>query len=246
MPIKAQLFITCLAEQFYPSTLDKMVWLLERLNVRVEVPAAQTCCGQPLFNSGYQSEARHLAASWLKTFGAGPVPIVSPSGSCVDMVRHHYPELFPEGTPEHDLARDLADRTFEFSEFLVHRLQVTDVGAYYPHRVTYHPSCHLLRGLGLRQEAKLLLGAVRGIEMVPLPEEESCCGFGGVFSVIYPAVSQAMMEAKVRSILASGAEAVVACDAGCLMNIGGGLRRAGSRVKALHLIDVLASQDGAL
>jgi len=246
MPIQAQLFITCLAEQFYPGTLENMVRLLERLDIGVEVPAAQTCCGQPLFNSGYQGEARRLAASWLKTFGASRVPIVSPSGSCVDMVRHHYPELFPEGAPEHGLARDLAARTFEFSEFLVHRLQVADVGAHFPHRVTYHPSCHLLRGLGLRREAKQLLSAVRGIELVPLRDEETCCGFGGVFSVIYPAVSQAMMEAKVRNILATGAEAVVACDAGCLMNISGGLRRAGAPVKALHLIDVLASQDGAL
>jgi L-lactate dehydrogenase complex protein LldE len=246
MTNQVQLFITCLAEQFYPGTLEKLVRLLERLDITVEVPAAQTCCGQPLFNSGYQGEARQLAASWLELFGASPAPIVSPSGSCVDMVRHHYPELFPEGLPEHDLARDLASRTFELSEFLVHQLQVTDVGAHFPHRVTYHPSCHLLRGLGLRQEAKQLLGAVHDLELVPLQDEETCCGFGGVFSVIYPAVSKAMMEAKVKNIQATGAEAVVACDAGCLMNIGGGLRRAGSQVRALHLIDVLASQDGAL
>jgi L-lactate dehydrogenase complex protein LldE len=160
------------------------------------------------------------------------------------MVHHHYPALFPEGTREHELARDLAGRTFEFTDFLVNQLRVTDVGARFPGRVTYHPSCHLLRGLGLRREAGLLLSEVRDLEIVPLPEEETCCGFGGVFSVIYPEVSRAMMEAKVNNILATGAEAVVACDAGCLMNIGGGLRKAGSQVKALHLIDILASNGG--
>jgi L-lactate dehydrogenase complex protein LldE len=246
MPIRAQLFITCLAEQFYPATLEKMIGLLERLDVEVMFPTAQTCCGQPLFNSGYQGEARHLAANWLETFGASTAPVVSPSGSCVDMVRHHYPELFPEGTPEHQLARDLASRTFEFTEFLVHQLGIVDVGAQFPHRVTYHPSCHLLRGLGLRTEARQLLEAVREIEVVPLPDEEACCGFGGVFSVIFPTVSQEMMKAKVNNIISSGAEAVIACDAGCLMNISGGLSRVGSRVKALHLVDILASGDGAL
>jgi L-lactate dehydrogenase complex protein LldE len=246
MSVQAQLFITCLAEQFYPGILEKMVGLLEKLGIDLQFPEQQTCCGQPLFNSGYQSEARHLAANWLETFGASPAPVVSPSGSCVDMVRHHYPELFPEGTPMCELARELAARTFEFTEFLVHQLKVVDVGARFPHRVTYHPSCHLLRGLGLSQEAKQLLGAVRDIELVPLSDEEICCGFGGVFSVIYPAVSREMMEAKVNNIIGSGAEAVVACDAGCLMNISGGLRVAGSQIKALHLIDVLASQDGAL
>ena len=245
MPIKAQLFITCLAEQFYPQVLVQMVDLLERLGVNVEFPPEQTCCGQPMFNSGFQSEARGIATQWLRAFSRSEAAIVSPSGSCVDMVRHHYPAMFPEGTPEHELARELAGRTFEFSEFLVHSLKVTDVGAYFPHKVTYHASCHLLRGLGLREEAKQLLSAVHDLELVPLADEETCCGFGGVFSVIYPEVSRAMMEAKVRNIMASGAGAVVACDAGCLMNIAGGLRKVGSQVRALHLIEVLAAQGGA-
>jgi L-lactate dehydrogenase complex protein LldE len=244
MENRVQLFITCLSEQFYPDVLEKLVGLLERLDIIVEFPQAQTCCGQPLFNSGYQDEARQLAKHWLETFSASPAPIVSPSGSCVDMVRHHYPELFPHGSPEYELASNLAARSFELSEYLVHELKVVDVGARFPHRVTYHPSCHLLRGLGLREEAKQLLSAVRDLELVTLPDEETCCGFGGVFSVIYPAVSQAMMDAKISNIIASEAEAVVACDAGCLMNIGGGLKLAGSKTKALHLIEVLASQEG--
>ena len=214
MPIKAQLFITCLAEQFFPGVLRRMVGLLERLGVEVAFPEEQTCCGQPFFNSGYQTQARELARKWLEVFGRTDGFIVSPSGSCVDMVRHHYPHLFSPGTPEHRLAEDTAARTFEFTQFLVQQLKVTDVGARFPHKATYHASCHLLRGLGVREEPKALLRKVQGLELVPLSSEETCCGFGGTFSVIYPEVSQAMMEAKVNSIEASGAEVVVACDAG--------------------------------
>jgi len=139
----------------------------------------------------------------------------------------------------------LSQRTFELTEFLVHQLKIIDVGATFPHTVTYHASCHYLRGLGLRSEAQQLLRAVRGLELAPMQDEEVCCGFGGVFSVIFPEVSQAMMESKVQNILNSGAEAVVACDAGCLMNIGGGLRKAGAPVRAMHLIQVLAAREGA-
>jgi L-lactate dehydrogenase complex protein LldE len=241
MPQRAQLFITCLAEQFYPKMLEQMVGILEKLGVSVEFPAEQTCCGQPFYNSGYQSEARQMASHWLRTFGRSSAAIVSPSGSCVDMIRHHYPELFSEGTPEHRLAVEVAARSFEFTDYLVNQLKVIDIGARFPHKVTYHASCHLLRGLGLKQEAKQLLEAVKDLELVALPDEETCCGFGGVFSVVYPEVSRAMMDAKVKNIIATQAEVLVACDAGCLMNISGGLRKAGSSVKALHLIEVLAS-----
>jgi len=241
MATKAQLFITCLAEQFFPGVLRRMVGLLERLGVQVAFPETQTCCGQPFFNSGYQTQARELARHWLKVFGRTDGFIVSPSGSCVDMVRHHYPHLFPSGTAEHRLAEETAARTFEFTQFLVQQLKVTDVGARFPHKVTYHASCHLLRGLGVREEPKTLLRNVQSLELLPLASEETCCGFGGIFSVIYPEVSKAMMEAKVKSIQDSGAEAVVACDAGCLMNIAGGLRKANSPVKAMHLIEVLTA-----
>jgi L-lactate dehydrogenase complex protein LldE len=244
MRVKAQLFITCLAEQFFPHVLKDMVVVLERLGVECAVPPDQTCCGQPFYNSGFQDRARDLARGWLRAFAPTQGYIVCPSGSCADMVRSHYLHLFPEGSPEHAEAAAAAARTFEFSQFLVNELKVTDVGAYYPHRVAYHASCHLLRGLGAAQEPKRLLGAVRGIEMVPLAQEDTCCGFGGVFSVVYPEVSRLMMEAKLRNVEASGAEAVVAGDAGCLMNIGGGLRKAGSSVRAMHLIEVLAATEG--
>lgn len=244
MAIRAQLFITCLAEQFFPGVLQRMVGLLERLGVQVAFPEAQTCCGQPFFNSGYWTQARALARQWLDVFGRTDGFIVSPSGSCVDMVRHHYPRLFPPGSPEHRLAQETAARAVEFTRFLVHELRLTDVGARFPRKVAYHASCHLLRGLGVRDEPKALLRKVRGLELVPLDSEETCCGFGGTFSVIYPEVSRAMTEAKVRSIERSGAQAVVACDAGCLMNIAGGLRRANSPVKAVHLIEVLTADRG--
>jgi L-lactate dehydrogenase complex protein LldE len=238
--LKAQLFITCLAENFYSHVLRDMVAVLERLGVRCEMPEGQTCCGQPFYNSGYQSQTIGPARQWLKVFGHTDGYIIAPSGSCTEFVRHRYPELFPPGTPEHEMALEAAARTFEFSEFLARVLHVEDVGAWFPRRVTYHASCHILRGLGLRDEPKRLLQAVRGLELIPLAQEETCCGFGGVFSVIYPEVSQEMMAAKVRNIHASGADVVVVGEPGCLMNISGGLKKIGSPVQAVHLIEVLA------
>jgi len=245
MAIRAQLFVTCLAEQFFPNVLKGMVALLERLGVEAVFPEAQTCCGQPFFNSGYRTQARELALKWLDVFGKTDGFIVSPSGSCVDMVRHHFPELFRPGSADHKRAVEIGARTVEFTQFLVNQLKVTDVGARFPGKVTYHASCHLLRGLGAREEPKALLRGVDGVELIPLPGEDTCCGFGGVFSVIYPEVSQSMMKAKVQAIDSTGADVVVACDAGCIMNIAGGLRKAGSPVRAMHLIEVLTAGRGA-
>ncbi|MFN8470869.1 MAG: (Fe-S)-binding protein [Anaerolineae bacterium] len=242
MAITAQLFITCLHEQFYPNALKGMVSVLERLGVQCEMPQAQTCCGQPFYNSGFQSRARSVARQWLAAFGETGGYIVSPSGSCVDMVRHHYLELFPDGDREHERVRQAVERTYEFSAFLVDVLGVTDVGARFPHKVTYHASCHGLRGLGLREQPRKLLAAVRDLELIPLLQEDTCCGFGGAFSVIYPEVSESMMVTKVRNIEATGAEVVVAGDAGCLMNIAGGLRRAKSPIRTMHIAEVLASR----
>jgi L-lactate dehydrogenase complex protein LldE len=241
MTIKAQLFLTCLGENFFSEVLRDMVTVLERLGVQCELPEGQTCCGQPFYNGGFQSQSVSPARNWLRVFGRTDGYIVAPSGSCAEFVRHRYPEIFRAGTPEHAVALETAARTFEFSEFLTHVLKVTDVGARFPHKVTYHASCHLLRGLGLRDEPKQLLQQVRGLELIPLSEEESCCGFGGVFSVVYPEVSRTMMEAKVRHIEAAGAEVVVVGEPGCLMNIAGGLAKVGSRVKPMHLIQVLAA-----
>ncbi len=243
MSVKAQLFVTCLADQFFPNTLKRMVILLERLGVQVEFPQDQTCCGQPFFNTGFRSQAAGMARKWIDLMARTDGYIVSPSGSCVEMVRGHYLELFPPGRPEHQKAQEVVARTFELSQFLVDVLKVTDVGARYPHKVTYHACCHTARGLGVREQPIALLRAVQGLELVPLNDYDTCCGFGGAFSVIYPEVSKAMMESKIENINASGADAVVALDPGCLMNIGGGLAKIGSRVKALHLLDVLVPAD---
>jgi L-lactate dehydrogenase complex protein LldE len=242
MITKVNLFLTCLGENFFSPMLKDLVSLLERLGVQCEMPEGQTCCGQPFYNSGFQTQAIGPARQWLKVFGRTRGYVVAPSGSCVEFVRHRYPELFPPGTPEHALAQDISQRTFEFTEFLTKVLQVTDVGASFPHRVTYHASCHLLRGLGLREEPKQLLAAVKDLEFLPLPEGETCCGFGGIFSVVYPEVSRAMMVEKLRNIQATGAEFVVVGEPGCLMNIAGGLHQIGSPIKAVSLIEVLAAQ----
>jgi L-lactate dehydrogenase complex protein LldE len=236
-----QLFATCLAEQFCPAVLRNTVELLERAGVAVSFPEGQTCCGQPFFNSGAWSRARTLADRWIEVFDASDAAIVSPSGSCVDMVRHHLPELYEPGSPMQQRARAVGRRTYELSQFLVDELGVRDVGARFDGRATYHASCHQLRGLGVRDQPKALLGEVAGLEVVPLDGEDVCCGFGGVFSVIYPEVSAAMVERKARSIEATGADVVVACDAGCLMNIGGCLKRYGSPVRAVHLAELLAN-----
>ncbi len=242
---QAQLFITCLGDQFYTGTLRNMTRILEQLGVELIFPPDQTCCGQPLYNNGFEDQARRVASNFLRVFSQSDAPIIGPSGSCVSMVKHHYPELYPAGTHEHDLAAGIAGRIFEFTEYLVDVLKVTDVGAVYPHRVTYHASCHYLREMGLNTEARLLLGQVKGLELVPLNEEDTCCGFGGAFSVTYPQVSRAMLENKVKNIIASGADTVVTCEPGCLMNVAGGLHKAGSPIRAMHIVDVLASKEGA-
>jgi L-lactate dehydrogenase complex protein LldE len=211
--------------------------------MQVEMPEGQACCGQPLYNSGFQSQTVAPARNWLKVFAPTEGYIVAPSGSCAEFARHRYPQLFPPGTREHGAAVETASRTFEITEFLTKVLGVTDVGARFPHKVTYHASCHILRGLGLRDEPKQLLSAVRGLEFVPLNNEETCCGFGGIFSVVYPEVSQAMMTEKVRNVEASGAEAVVVSEPGCLMNVAGGLRKAGSTMRAMHIVEVLAAKE---
>ncbi len=238
--MKVQLFVTCLGENLLPRMLQRMVGILERIGVECGFPEGQTCCGQPLFNSGFQKEGRDMAVRWMKAFADTEGYIVAPSGSCLEFVKHRYPAMFQEGTAEHKEAVNVAARAFEFSQFLVDVMKVTDLGASFHHRVACHAPCHLTRGLGVREEQKLLLRAVRGLDLVPLNEAETCCGFGGIFSVVYPEVSRAMMEAKVRNIMDSAAEYVVVSEPGCLINIRGGLRKMNANLQAMHLIDILA------
>jgi L-lactate dehydrogenase complex protein LldE len=235
--VKVSLLVTCLGDAFFPQVGVATVRLLRRLGVDVDFPKNQTCCGQPHFNSGYRDEARELARHTIRAFAHSPI-IVAPSGSCAAMVKIEYPELFRDDRVWHERAADLARRTHELSEFLVHVLKTEDVGARYPARVTYHMACHL-RGLGLLNEAERLLHNVRELELVPLERCDECCGFGGTFSVRYPGISGAMVRDKAALIAKTGADAVVATDAGCLMNIAGYLRRQGSKVRAIHLAEVL-------
>jgi L-lactate dehydrogenase complex protein LldE len=235
--LKVSLLVTCLGDALFPEVGIATVHLLRRLGVEVDFPPSQTCCGQPHFNSGYRAHARELAQHTLRTFDTGR-PVVVPSGSCAAMVKLEYPELFHDDPSWQKRAADLARRTHELSDFLVNVLHVEDVGARWEGRATYHMACHL-RGLGVRDEPERLLRHVRGLELVPLTQSDECCGFGGSFAVRYPEISGAMVADKAANVEKTGARAVIATDAGCLMNIAGCLHRRGSVVQALHLAQVL-------
>ncbi len=237
-PEKVALFIPCLVDQFYPRVGVGLVKLFRRLGIEVSYNPAQTCCGQPAFNSGYREEAAALARHFLEVF-KNEEYVVTPSGSCCSMVKVFFPELLPdEGSRR--LAETLRGRIFEFSDFLVNVAGIEDAGARFPHSVTYHDSCHLLRELRVKQPPRLLLGNVAGIQIRELPNSEECCGFGGTFAVKNAEISSAMLEDKIKNILSTGAEYVVAGDAGCLMNIEGWLKRHQLPVKAIHLAELLA------
>jgi L-lactate dehydrogenase complex protein LldE len=233
------LMITCLGDLFRPQAGQAVVRLLRRLGHEVEFPAAQTCCGQPMFNSGYSELAKAQARHTIEVFKK-PVSVVTPSGSCAAMVKLEFPHLLEDDPEWHPRAVELASRTFEFSDFLVNRLGVTDVGAEFNGRVAYHFACHL-RGLGLLTEAETLIRGVRGATYVPLTRQDQCCGFGGSFAVRYPEISTAMVNDKVACIEAAAVDAVVSTDAGCLMNIGGRLHRLGKPTRVLHLAELLDS-----
>jgi L-lactate dehydrogenase complex protein LldE len=228
------LFVTCLADTLFPEVGKATVTLLERLGLEVAFPPEQTCCGQMHLNSGYSDEARALARRFVEVFEPFDA-VVSPSASCVALVCGHYPELL-EGAD-----RGVAARTMELSRFLVDRLGVEDVGSNYVGTVTYHPTCHSLRHLRVGDAPLRLLRGVPGLELVELPEAEECCGFGGTFAVKNAEVSAAMLDEKLANVLSTGAGAVCACDASCLMHMGGGLRRRGASVRPLHLAEILAS-----
>jgi L-lactate dehydrogenase complex protein LldE len=238
--MKLSLMITCLGDVLRPETGKATVALLRRLGHEVDFPEAQTCCGQPFFNSGFADLARQQAKHTISAFG-GERTVIVPSGSCAAMVKHEYPHLLEAEPGWHDRAMELAGRTYELSEFLVNRLGVVDVGARYEGKVAYHYACHL-RGLGLTDEVEQLIRHVQGATLMPLAHADQCCGFGGSFSVRYPHVSGAMVDDKVRCILQTEADAVVSTDAGCLMNIGGRLHRQGRTVRVLHLAELLESR----
>ena len=242
--MRIALFVTCLSDTLFPATGRAVVELLERLGHELEFPQGQTCCGQMHANSGYPDEALRLMRRFLRVFGAAEL-VVAPSASCVAMVREQYPRL-AERSGDGRLRREveaLTPRVLELSELLVDRLGVEDVGASFPHRVAYHPSCHSLRALRLGERPLRLLRAVRGLELVELAEATECCGFGGTFAVKNADVSTAMLDDKLRSLRASSAQVCVAADNSCLMHIGGGLRRQRSPLRVLHLAEVLVARE---
>jgi L-lactate dehydrogenase complex protein LldE len=242
--MRVALFITCFNDTLFPETGRATVEILERLGIEVAFPFSQTCCGQMHFNTGYQREAIPLVQRFVETFKDYEA-VVAPSGSCVGMVRELYP-MAADLANDKRLAADveeLAPRVFELSEFLVKRLGVTDLGAYYPHRVTYHPTCHSLRMLKVGDAPTKLLRAVRGIDFVELSEKQECCGFGGTFAIKNADTSIAMLGDKLRHVLDTEAEVCTAGDNSCLMHMGGGLKRQRAGVRTVHLAEILATTE---
>lgn len=242
--MRISLFITCFNDTLFPQTGQAVVTLLRRLGHTVEFPLAQTCCGQMHFNTGYQREAVPLVRHFVETFGDAEV-VVSPSASCVGLVRDFYRRL-AEVANDAALARavdDLVPRVYELSEFLVHKLGIEDVGAYYPHRVTYHPTCHSLRVLRVGDAPLRLLRRVRAIDLVELAGAEECCGFGGTFAVKNADTSMAMLSDKLRHVLDTRAEVCSAADNSCLLHIGGALHRQRTGVRPVHLAEILATTE---
>ena len=236
--MKVTIFIPCFVDMCYPQVGISMVKVLERLGHTVEYPDELSCCGQPAFNTGYWPETREVAVKVIDRLKDAEV-VVIPSGSCGAMIKNFYPQLFAD-TPYAQAANDLSAKFFEFSDFLVTKLGVTDVGASFPAKVTFHDGCHGLRELGAKKQPRALLAKVKGLELVEMGEAETCCGFGGTFSAKFPMISTAMGEVKCASSVETGADYIVSLDSSCLMHIQGLVDRQGKKIKTLHLAEVLA------
>jgi L-lactate dehydrogenase complex protein LldE len=237
--MNVQLFIPCFVDQLYPQVAFNMVKVLEKAGCTVSYNTSQTCCGQPAFNAGFWGEAKEVCGKFLKDF-SGSDYIVAPSASCVGFVRNYYAKLF-ENAPESALAKKTAERTFEFSEFLIHILKIDDLGASFNGRATYHDSCAALRECKVKQEPRQLLGKVKGLELVEMNDVETCCGFGGTFAVKFEPISIAMGDQKVTNAAATQAEYLISTDMSCLMHIDGCNKHKHAGLKVMHLADVLAS-----
>lgn len=237
--MKISLFIPCYVDAFYPQTGIQVVRILERLGHEVQFESALTCCGQPAFNSGYWDESRDVAKRALKILEKAEAVVIA-SGSCGAMLKVFYPELFKD-TPLHDLAVQVSEKTYEFSDFLVNKLGVTDLGARFPAKVTFHDGCHGLRELNIKSEPRQLLAHVKDLELVEMREAESCCGFGGTFAAKFTSISTAMGEVKCASAIETGADYIVSNDSSCLMHIQGLLDRQKKPIKSIHLAQVLDS-----
>jgi L-lactate dehydrogenase complex protein LldE len=237
--MKVQLFIPCFIDQLYPSVAFSMVKVLRKAGCEVQYNSNQTCCGQPAFNAGFREDAKDVCKKFLNDFKGSDV-IVAPSASCVGFVRNYYKELFPDGTYTRQ-AQEVSGRLFEFSEFLVKELKVTDFGASLPGLATYHDSCAGLRECGIKEEPRLLLSKVAGLQLQEMQDVETCCGFGGTFAVKFDAISGAMADQKISNAIATGAQYLISTDMSCLMHIDGAAKKKGINIECLHLADVLAS-----
>ncbi|WP_094604066.1 Lactate utilization protein A [Sporomusa silvacetica DSM 10669] len=236
--MKASIFITCICDSMFPQVGEAMVRVLEKLGVTLDFPPEQTCCGQPALSSGYWEDARPVAETMLTAF-ANSQYVVAPAGSCITAVKEYYPILFEKDPEKYRQAKELSAKLFEFSEFVVKVLKKEDLGARFPHRVTYHSSCHARRFLNTDQYVRTLLTNVKEIDYIPLPHEEACCGFGGTFSVKLPEISEAMVDAKARNILETKADVLVGVDLSCLLNIDGRLKKQKTNVRVMHVAELL-------
>ncbi|MBE0672090.1 MAG: (Fe-S)-binding protein [Anaerolineales bacterium] len=237
-----QLFITCLTDSFFPQTGEAVVDILHRLGINVDFAREQTCCGQPQFNAGLRKDARAIAEHTIKVFENAIGDIVTPSGSCAHHFRHNYLELFEGDSTWLPRAKAISERVFEFTEYLVDKLNITDLGARWDGTLTYHPSCHTLRGINVDRQPRALLANIHGATLVDLPNAEECCGFGGVMSVEHPELSAEWLKRKISNLEASQAPTLVVTDAGCLMHIAGGLSRQKKSQRVMHIAEVLNHQ----
>lgn len=233
------IFIPCFIDQIFPQTGMNMVKILEKFGVKIHYNDNQTCCGQMAFNSGFWDEAKEMGEKFLKDFPNNR-PVVAPSASCVGYVKNYYPKLF-FNTALHNEFKQLQRNIYEFTDFLVNVLKVTDLGATFEHKVTYHDSCAALREYGLKDEPRKLLENVKGLELIEMKDTHVCCGFGGTFSVKHEAISTAMAEQKVHNALDTGAEYIISTDSSCLMHQDGYIRKHKLPLKVAHIADVLAS-----
>ncbi len=238
-PIEVDIFIPCFIDQFYPETGFNMIKILEKVGCKVNYNEEQTCCGQPAYNSGYWEESKKVAEKFIKDFN-GKNPIVTPSGSCSGFVKNGYTELF-NNTGTHYECRAVKNRMFEFTDFMVNCLKITDIGATFNHIVTYHDSCSALREYGIKNQPRELLAKVKGLELREMEDSEVCCGFGGTFSVKFEAISAAMAEKKLENAINTGAEYIVSTEASCLMHLEGYIKKNKLPIKAIHIVDILAS-----
>ncbi len=237
-----QLFVTCLVDSFYPKTGEAIVEVLRRLGIDMEFARDQTCCGQPNFNAGLRDEARPIVEHTIQVFEKTTGDIVMPSGSCAHMMKHGYTELFREDPVWLPRAHALAERVYEFTEYIVDKLGVTDLGAQWNGTLTYHPSCHTLRGMGIDKQPRALLSNVKGATVVELPEADSCCGFGGIFSMEHPELSAEWLKRKIGNLEKTESPTLVVTESGCLMHIAGGLHRQKKSQRVMHIAEVLNSR----